>query len=318
MMENKPEIRVKFKIGEIEFEAEGSADLVERERSIFSNTLLPSAVDAIVRTSGLGQANQYIEAIEEPTLLAEETTADIVLDTIAVPKEDDYSRMNLASYIRGLGNITEQEFTLFAAYFDEIKNETNHFTKDDLQRYYSEARRTAPSNLSMSLNQLAKKGLIMDAVDVEKKMPKPYIVSTDGMQYISEFQPKQEKDKKATKAHKKRTKEKSQYADINCDELNLSDYPDVKSLKDFKEKMMTVVYILTKEEKGEWFTISDVLCLMTDIFGEDATNKQIEGVFSREKQWFKTENIDGNKKLVHRKLLNQGKEFVQSLIQSII
>lgn len=34
------EIRVKFEVGNIKFEAEGSADLVERERSIF-NTLLP-------------------------------------------------------------------------------------------------------------------------------------------------------------------------------------------------------------------------------------------------------------------------------------
>ena len=38
-MEEKSEIRVKFEIGEIKFEAEGSADLVERERSIFNNTL---------------------------------------------------------------------------------------------------------------------------------------------------------------------------------------------------------------------------------------------------------------------------------------
>ena len=48
-MEEKSEIRVKFEIGEIKFEAEGSADLVERERSIFNNTLLPAAIDAIVR-----------------------------------------------------------------------------------------------------------------------------------------------------------------------------------------------------------------------------------------------------------------------------
>ena len=33
-MRDKNEIRIKFEIGEIKFEAEGSADLVERERSI--------------------------------------------------------------------------------------------------------------------------------------------------------------------------------------------------------------------------------------------------------------------------------------------
>ena len=32
--------KVKFKIGEIEFEAEGSAEVVERERNVFLNALL--------------------------------------------------------------------------------------------------------------------------------------------------------------------------------------------------------------------------------------------------------------------------------------
>ena len=46
---------------------------------------------------------------------------------------------------------------------------------------------------------------------------------------------------------------------------------------------------------------------MTDVFGEAATKKQVDGVFNREKQWFKTENIEGNQKLAHRKMLNQAK-----------
>lgn len=37
-MEEKSEIRVKFEIGEIKFEAEGSADLVER-KEVFSTIL---------------------------------------------------------------------------------------------------------------------------------------------------------------------------------------------------------------------------------------------------------------------------------------
>lgn len=55
-MEEKSEIRVKFEIGKIKFEAEGSADLVERERSIFNNTLLPAAIDAIVRTRSVARS----------------------------------------------------------------------------------------------------------------------------------------------------------------------------------------------------------------------------------------------------------------------
>ena len=65
--------------------------------------------------------------------------------------------------------------------------------------------------------------------------------------------------------------------------------------------------------KGEWFTTMDVLCLMTDIFGESATKDQVNGVFKREKRWFKSEHVDGNNKLVRRKLLNEAKTFAQSL-----
>lgn len=60
-----------------------------------------------------------------------------------------------------------------------------------------------------------------------------------------------------------------------CDELNLDKYLKVKKLKDFKEKMMMILYIITNEGKGEWFTVADVLCLVTDIFGEAATKDQV-------------------------------------------
>jgi hypothetical protein len=62
------ENRVRFKIGEIEFEAEGTADIVERERSVFLNALLPAAVEAIVHTRGAEKAAPYIEGIERPTM----------------------------------------------------------------------------------------------------------------------------------------------------------------------------------------------------------------------------------------------------------
>lgn len=92
--------------------------------------------------------------------------------------------------------------------------------------------------------------------------------------------------------------------------MNLTSYPSVKDLKDFKAKMMLVLYIVTKEQKGEWFTTDDVLYLLTDIFGEAATKDQVNGVFGREKLWFKVEK-EGNR--TKRKLLNQGIDFAESL-----
>lgn len=312
-MGEKSEIRVKFEIGEIKFEAEGSADLVERERSIFNNTLLLAAIDAIVRTRSVAQSAQYIEAQDsQQSLLA--ASSNMLPESIVLDSNTDLSRTTLASFIKKYGSLSEQDFVLFSAYFDEIKNHASYFTKDEAEKYYDDARRTKPKNISMCLNQLAQKGFIIDATDVEQKFPKPYRISSEGLEYISTYTPKDVKEKKSSnKPQKQRAKVKSVYADINCDELNLDSYPSIKSLSDFKEKMMLILYIITNEGKGEWFTTSDVLCLMTDVFGESATKDKVNGVFKREKRWFKSENVDGNNKLVHRKLLNEAKTFAQSL-----
>ena len=312
-MTEKSEIRVKFEIGEIKFEAEGSADLVERERSIFNNALLPAAIDAIVRTRGVVQNSQYIEAPEAQQSFLP-ISSSVVRESAVLDSNTDLSRITLASFIKKYGWLSEQDFVLFSAYFDEMKNHTSYFTKDEAEKYYAEARRTKPQNISMCLTQLAQKGFIIDAIDIEQKSPKPYRISSEGLEYIRTYVPKEVKERKSSnKPCKQRAKEKSMYADIDCDELNLSMYPSLKSLKDFKEKMMLILYIITNEGKGEWFTTTDVLCLMTDIFGESATKDQVNGVFKREKRWFKSEHVDGNNKLVRRKLLNEAKTFAQSL-----
>lgn len=311
-MGEKSEIRVKFEIGEIKFEAEGSADLVERERSIFNNTLLPAAIDAIVRTRGVVQSTQYIEAPEAKRSFLE-ASGSMFPESVILDPDTDLSRTTLASFLKKYGSLSEQDFVIFSAYFDEIKNRTSCFTKAQVEKYYDDARRTKPKNISMCLNQLAQKGFIIDVTDADQKFPKPYRISDEGLEYIRTYIPKEAKEKKQTKkSHKQRTKVKSEYADINCDELNLNLYPSIKSLKDFKEKMMLVLYIVTNEKKGELFSTDDVLFLMTDIFGESATRDQVNGVFKRERTWFKTERIDG--KSVKRKLLNQGIDFAKSII----
>ncbi|MBP3366047.1 MAG: hypothetical protein J6K96_03525 [Treponema sp.] len=312
-MGEKSEIRVKFEIGEIKFEAEGSADLVERERSIFNNTLLPAAIDAIVRTRGMVQSVQYSEGQDtQQSLLA--TSSSMLSESATLDSNTDLSLTTLASFIKKYGSLSEQDFVLFSAYFDEKKNHASYFTKNEIEKYYDDARRSKPTNMSMCLTNLARKKFIIDATDVEQKLPKPYRISSKGFEYIRTYTPKDVKEKKSSnKPHKQRAKVKSVYADINCDELNLDSYPSIKSLSDFKEKMMLILYIITNEGKGEWFTTTDVLCLMTDIFGESATKDKVNGVFKREKSWFKSENVDGNNKLVYRKLLSEAKSFAQSL-----
>lgn len=315
-MEENTKIRVRFEIGEIKFEAEGPADLVERERSVFTNTLLPSAVEAIVRTRGVEQAMKYIEPVEQPKVLPLSNATPLSENAIPLIEESkDLSRTSLSSYIAQFGQIGEQDFALISAYYDEKKNGNTSFTSDNVKQYYNDARRNKCANVSDLLLKLAQKGLIMDDPDAERKTPRSYILTTQGIDYVENYSPKEEKEKKHTKIRKPRKKAESVYSGINADSLNLENYPEVKSLKDFKEKMMTILYIITNEKAGEWFTTADVLCLMTDIFGEAATEDQVNGVFKREKLWFKAENVDGSKREVKRKLLNKGIEYARSLAE---
>ena len=314
-MEEKSEIRVKFEIGEIKFEAEGSADLVERERSIFNNTLLPAAIDAIVRTRGVVQGSQYIENqdSQQPAILTSTNTAALP-EKAMKDSTIDWSRMSLASFVKSKGADAHYDFIICAVYYNEKRNGISSFSSTTLKDLYSEAKKPLPNNLSMSLSELVKKGLIMEDNSAKGSTPKMYVLTLEGEETIKNMNPTEAKVKKTlSKPRKKRQKVDSSYSKINCDDLNLDQYPDVKLLKNFKEKMMLILYIVTNEGKGEWFTTADVLCLMTDIFGESATKKQVEGVFKREKRWFKCENIAESNKFVHRKLLNEAKSFVQSL-----
>lgn len=182
-MDNK----VKFKIGEIEFEAEGSAEVVERERNVFLNALLPAAVDAIVRTRDITEkAVQYISE-DEPTALLE-ANHEVVSNIEASITSVDLSRTSLSSYIGKYGCISDQDFVILAAYYEEKKNSNKSFTSESVKQFYSDARREKYSNYSDLLKKLTQKGLIMDDPDSEKKIPKPYILTADGLSYAENFQ----------------------------------------------------------------------------------------------------------------------------------
>lgn len=289
--------------------------MVERERSIFNNTFLPAAIDAIVRTRSVAKSAQYIEAqdSQQPAIL---TTTNAVArpEQAAVNSTIDFSRMSLASFVKSKGAGAHYNFIICAVYFNEKRNGISSFSSATLKDLYSEAKKPLPNNLSMSLSELVKKGLIMEDISAKGSTPKMYILTSEGEESIKNMHPTEAKEKKTSaRPRKQRLKIDSSYSTINCDDLNLAQYPEVKSLKDFKEKMMLILYIITNEGKGEWFTTADVLCLMRDIFGESATKRQVEGVFTREKRWFKCENIEGSNKFVHRKLLNEAKSFAQSL-----
>lgn len=316
------ENRVRFKIGEIEFEAEGTAEIIERERSEFMSKLLPAAVDAIVRTHGVEQRVQYIDAYESPELLAEGTASTPVIpESKADAKQTDLWRTNLASFIKNYGTLNDQDFALIAAYYDEKKNGNSSFTSESIKSYYAEARRTEYSNRSELLYQLAKKGYIMDDPNANGKIPKQYILTTEGITYAETYKPREEsgEQKKSSSRQKKvnSAMNPSIYKGLNLDDLSLKKYPVVKSLSTFKKRMLLVMYIVTNEDKGEYFNVTDIEYLMSDLWGVPTTIDQIKGVFKNNRSWFKSEKDPNNKKAVRHKLLQGGKDFAQGIIDTL-
>lgn len=315
------ENRVRFKIGEIEFEAEGAAEVVERERNVFLNSLLPAAVEAIVRTKEHNSQPQYITEQDTPLLeQIDENGMNNSNDSYTTVESysQDFSRTSLPDFLKKFGDISDQDFAIMAVYYYEKKNgKTVSFNSETIKLYYAEARRKQYSNYSSLLTELVKKGLIMDDPEAEKKFPKSYILTGSGINYVESYRPKERSDKpKLSKTRKSKVKQISEYSNINIDDLNLSNYPDVKKLTHFKEQMIMIMYIITNEQKGEDFSTVDIQCLMTDIFGLHASVDQINGVFKNNKTWFKKENDPNNNRGYKRKLLQGAKDFVQQIIQS--
>lgn len=308
-------LKLKYKVGQIEFEAEGSADAVEQQRINFMNAVLPAAVSAVMQTHAVSDHTLYVEEPPHQQLLVA-GTADESKKTDDIT-EIDYSRTSLPAFLKKYGVLGDQDFTLFAAWFDEQKNGTKVFSSEDVKRYYLEGRRSAYSNNGVLLRCLVKKGYIMDAPTPEEKSGKHYMLTSDGIAYMKSYTPKEqsgEKKKQRTKSQKSTNKMNSQYTEINADDLSLKSYPALKSLHGSKAQVIMAMYIVTNEGRGEWFTVEDVIYILVNIFEVPANIDMINGVFKRNKSMFATDRDPNNAKAFRRKLLSGAKDFATKLI----
>lgn len=308
-------LKLKYKVGGIEFEAEGPAEAVEQQRINFMNAVLPAAVDAMVRTQSVINHQSYIESAVQPALLEAGSSNELI--TTPNQPENAFSRTSLASFLKKYGTLGDQDFTLFAAYFDEKKNGTKAFSSENVKQYYQEGRRSPYSNNSMLLRSLAQKGYIMDTATPEDgKTGKYYMLTEDGISYVETYTPKEiseEKKKPRSRIKKSTPNISEEYTSITADDLNTKNYPAVKSLSGPKEQVIMAMYIVTKEGKGEWFTVDDVIHLLVNIFELPANTDMVNGVFKRNKSMFASEKDPANPKAFRKKLLSGAKDFAESI-----
>lgn len=317
-------LKLEFKIGAIEFRAEGEPHEVDKQRECFVNTIFPLAVDAMTRNScSIVSNKQYLEIVDGQVDALPETVLENGTSSQIIPSSSvdniDFSRESLNTFINKYGDINDQDFLILSAYFSELKyKNTQTITSDIVKQFYEEARRKKPSNISENLSKLVKKGFIKDDESAEKKFPKPYILTNKGLNYAKEFTPRDNVNSKIKKTTTKKSVSKSfsEYSTLNIDELKLNEYPSIESFTKFKDQMMLVLYIVNCANLGESFTAEDVLCIMKDKLGISVTIAQINGVFSRNKTWFASSKSDVDGKFIKRKLLNGAKNYAKSLIES--
>lgn len=292
--------KLQLKIGEIEFNLEGEAEFVEKERAIFLEKILPQAVDAMTRTR-----------LAQTVMIEEDICTMSAIESSNSPVQKPTS---INEFLKGKGFCTFNDLTLGIAYYCEKFEDKQNFSSDEIRDCFLLAKRKLPSNISECIRQLNIKGYIQPVANRDTEV-KRYSLTTSGEEYIDEFRAKAiSEGKTIVKPRKTRNKNPSIYLSCSKEDLQLGNYPELKSLKTFKEKMMLALYIITTEQKGEYFTTEDVICIMTHLFGEKANYNQINGVFRRESMWFNEQSDSMNKKIVRRKLLNGGLEFARTLI----
>ena len=144
-MENE----VRIKMGEIEFEAKGDAELIARERTEFFENILPKAMEAVAYTKSV-QQQSIGKGKQEAQLLIQ---AD---EVISQPQENNFERKSISNFLQDKGAETDTDKILCMAYFYEKKKGMKDFCTEDFKGFYGNARIPVPSNVSGTVLHLAK------------------------------------------------------------------------------------------------------------------------------------------------------------------
>lgn len=299
-------LKLKFKIGQIEFEAEGSPDDVNYQRIEFMDKLLPAAVDAMVRFQGAISGQPIVDASMHETISMSTENQLLEQSNEATLKK---MRVSINEFLNEKGFVSQIDTAIGLIYFNEIIKECADFSTEELKQYFRDAKIKVPTNSSDIVGKLVGKSFIMRADEKNR-----YKLTRTGISFVETFVAKETKEGKARKARKIKTKAVSSYVELTADDLNLNKYPQVRSLNGSKEQIIMAMYIITAEGKGEWFTVADLEHVMTNIFELPFSTDQINGIFKRNKSMFKSEQDSSNKRAYRHKLLSGAKDFAQSLI----
>lgn len=292
------ETKLKMKFGNIEFEIESDSETVEKERKSFLETL-PGIISLSSNFIVMDSQKQQ-KVIDETRLIEDDAT---------VPK---LACVTINTFINEKGFATDNDKCLGVIYYMTTYENCDNIDSNSLKDRMREAKLVLPQNPSQCFGQLTKKGFIQPNGEMEKGI-KYYYLTEEGKNYITTYVKKEKKKSPSIKRSPSKTIE-SIYATLTREDLCLEKYPNINDIESTKDRIMLTMYLISKENKGEYFTVNDLIYIMSNIFNEKVTKDMVSGVFKRNPHLFNKRNVQGNNKINEYKLLNPGNRYVEENI----
>lgn len=294
--------KIKIEYGQIKFEVESDAENAAKERDKFLETLpLLFSLHSTIKESQI-------------TLKEENLIEGQDLKLIDYKQEQTLKTQNINSFLNAKGFSTNNDKCLGFAYFMQVMEGVEFFDSNMLKERMKKAKVSIPNNIFVAINHLTQKGYLQP-IENENSALSSYYVTNDGIQYIEAFQKKEKKNSKPTKRQVTKTVE-SRYSDLNKSKLNLENYPSMIDISTTKDKIMLMMYIVKDNGFGEFFTVNDIIHIMSNVFNEKLTVDMVKGQFKNRatKMYYDKQLVEGNKKVYEHKLLANGEKYLKENI----
>lgn len=284
--------KLKIKYGMIEFEIESDPETIEKERKAFLETL--PTITVLANNKIYEGDNTDVELIDESKVKY-------------LPAQTKNITTNLNTFLHEKGFSSDIDKCLAVIYFmnevETVESVNNQIIKERMQK----AKLIIPKSISVALNSLTTKGFIQ-LLEQDGNKGMNYYITQEGIKYIEEYE---KKDKKGKSMRKNKTTKKNianRYYFLTKEMMNLEQYPEFSKLKSSKDKIMLIMYIMKEIDKGEYFTITELEYIISQIFNDKLSTDTIKGVFKNQSsaKYFDKRNVENNNKVNEYKMLQSG------------
>ena len=284
--------KLKIKYGMIEFEIESDQETIEKERKAFLETL--PTITVLANNKIYEENNTEVELIDESKVKY-------------LPAQTKNITTNLNTFLHEKGFSSDIDKCLAVIYFmnevENVESVNNQIIKERMQK----AKLIIPKSISVALNGLTAKGFIQ-LLEQDGNKGMNYYITQEGIKYIEEYE---KKDKKGKSMRKNKTTKKNianRYSFLTKEMMNLEQYPEFSKLKSSKDKIMLIMYIMKEIDKGEYFTITELEYIISQIFNDKLSTDTIKGVFKNQSsaKYFDKRNVENNNKVNEYKMLQSG------------